>query len=70
MGRRVECEIIEDEDDNEEGVTVPCVHAVCSRCQHETFAWGRSDASVRRALVMLREECPNGEENFYVDENG
>lgn len=38
----------------------------CSRCLHETFAFGTSDASVRRCLALMREECPEGENNFYT----
>jgi hypothetical protein len=36
----------------------------------ETESYGTSEASVRRCLVMLREECPRGERNFYVDADG
>ena len=34
------------------------VRATCSRCGHETESFGTSGASVRRCLVLLREECP------------
>jgi hypothetical protein len=64
---RVECEVDEtllDGDYTEiEGVT-----ATCLRCGHQTEAFGTSDASVKRCLVTLREECPNDEQNFYVEE--
>lgn len=40
--------------------------ATCARCEHAVEVFGRSGRSVRRALVMLREECPEGESNFYV----
>jgi hypothetical protein len=43
------------------------VVAVCSRCGAESESFGTSGASVRRSLAMLREECPNGEYNFYFD---
>lgn len=41
------------------------VVACCSRCDHETESYGTSAASVRRCLVLLREECPLNESNFY-----
>lgn len=41
----------------------------CNRCNHEVEVFGTSEASVRRGAVMLREECPSGEENFYVHED-
>jgi len=44
------------------------VSAECSRCGHETESFGTSEASIKRCLVLLREECPNGENNFYTDE--
>ena len=40
----------------------------CSRCGHATEAYGTDDPSGRRCLVALREECPNGESNFYIGE--
>jgi hypothetical protein len=48
---------------------MPSVEATCSRCQHTTESYGTGDASRRRCLVMLHEECPKGESNFYVDED-
>ncbi len=44
------------------------VSAECSRCGHETESFGTSEASVKRCLVVMREECPHGENNFYTDE--
>lgn len=38
---------------------------VCERCGHEVEVAGTTGASARRGAVMLREECPNGEDNFY-----
>lgn len=65
---RVECEIeettLEGDYREMEGVT-----ATCSRCGHESESYGISDASIKRCLVLLREQCPNGEQNFYVEED-
>lgn len=38
----------------------------CRRCGHEVEVFGTDGDSARRGAVMLREECPNGEKNFYV----
>jgi hypothetical protein len=62
---RVECEVEEAELEGDYGpVDGLCVR--CGRCDHEVEVFGTSGRSVRRALVMLREECPNGEENYYT----
>jgi hypothetical protein len=61
---RVSCEIVEvtlDGDYSE----VESVEAICSRCDHSEQSYGTGDDSVRRCLVMLRENCPLGENNFY-----
>jgi hypothetical protein len=47
---------------------IDSVEAACTRCGHVTESFGTSEASIRRCLVLLREECPNGESNFYVAE--
>ena len=48
--------------------TVPRVTAECARCGHETESYGDGAASVRRCLVLMREECPRGESNYYTQE--
>ena len=63
---RVECEVEETEDLNEEGRPVPCVTVTCGECGHATTSFGTSERSVKRCLALLREECPEGEENYYV----
>lgn len=64
---RIECEVWQGEEENDNGFTVTCTYARCGKCQHETMAFGDGDASAKRCLVTLREECPHGETNFYVD---
>jgi len=64
---RVPYDIIHTEREGREGV-----EATCSDCGHKTFAYGRSDASRKRCLAQMREECPEWErdpnwKNFYVD---
>jgi hypothetical protein len=45
---------------------VPGLEATCSRCGHSVTVYGRSDASERAACVLLRQECPRGEQNYYA----
>jgi hypothetical protein len=47
---------------------VPGLCITCGFCGHEVEVYGVSDRSARRGLVMLREECPLGERNWYVCE--
>ncbi len=64
---RVPCDIGYVELENEDGYEVEGVCATCPRCGHETESYGTSGASVRRCLVLLREECPNDDRNYYFD---
>ncbi len=45
---------------------IDSVCARCTRCGHETESFGISEASIRRCLAILREECPEDEQNFYT----
>jgi len=47
---------------------VPSVMAQCSRCGYETESYGQGEASRKRCLALLREGCPYGEHNFYVED--
>lgn len=59
-------EEVEFEGEGDDGRDVPGVIVTCSRCYHEAESFGASPRSVRRCLAPLREECPRGEENYYV----
>lgn len=63
----VEAEVEEIDLENEEGRTVSGVQATCSECGHVTESFGTGDSSRRRCLVLLREECPLNQRNFYVE---
>jgi hypothetical protein len=65
---KVPCEIDEIDITKEDGSIVKGVMATCSRCNHTTESYGTNEKSIKRCLVMLREECPEDEENFYTDE--
>ncbi len=62
---KIRCQVDEVEMEGDFG-PVDGVVAQCTRCGHETESFGTSDASVRRCLVLMREECPRGESNFYT----
>lgn len=64
---RVKVEFEESEWENDSGVLVEGVIATCSRCDHQTESFGTSDKSRKRCLALMREECPQNEDNFYVD---
>ena len=64
---RVVCDIDHIELEGNHG-SVPSVSATCSRCGHTTESFGQSESSVKRCLVLLREECPKDEKNFYVED--
>lgn len=66
---RISCKVEEVTLENEEGVELDGVSAECPRCGHTTESFGTAPTSIRRCLVLLREECPNRENNFYVDED-
>lgn len=64
---QVKCEIEEVDLENEHGTVVEGLRATCDRCLHETESFGTGPASQKRCLALMREECPKGERNFYVD---
>lgn len=46
----------------------PETRAECNRCRHETESYGTEDVSIRRCLVLMREECPLRENNYYIQD--
>jgi len=50
-------------------VDVEGIEVRCMRCDHTVEVFGTSEASTRRGCVMLRDECPNSEKNFYEDDS-
>lgn len=40
----------------------------CTRCGHEVEVQGCSERARNYGFVRLKEECPEGERNFYVSE--
>lgn len=61
---RVTVEIYETTTEGDYG-EVPCLDLTCTRCGHSVEVYGTEEASAKRGALMLREECPRGESNFY-----
>jgi hypothetical protein len=66
----VTCSIDYCELENDDGRAIDSVSVTCSRCDHETQSYGDSSASVRRCLLLMRDECPRGERNWYIADGG
>jgi len=43
----------------------PGLAVTCRKCGHTVEVYGTEGPSMRRAGVMLRDECPRGLKNFY-----
>lgn len=66
---RVKVEVTETTLEGDNGYDVDGVEIGCSKCGHTVEVFGTSDSSVRRGCIMLREECPEKERNFYTTES-
>jgi hypothetical protein len=67
----VQAEVDETMIENDNGIMVAGLIVTCSKCGHEVEVFGRHERSIKRGAVMLNEECPEGEDNWYVtDEEG
>lgn len=49
-----------------QGRTIDGVEATCTDCGHTETAGGTGDKSVKRCLALMRENCPENGNNFYV----
>lgn len=67
---RIYVDVEEVELENDDGYPVQSVTATCRRCEHQTESFGTDTPSVKRCLALLRDECPNGESNFYTTDDG
>lgn len=65
---RVKCEVEFTQREDEYGKERDCVVVTCSRCGREEMSWGQGENSVKRCLALMRENCEEGEENFYIAE--
>ncbi len=65
---KVDCEVEYTSDYNDDGHENDCVVAICGKCGHQTTSWGHGPNSVKRCMAVMNEECPESENNFYVEE--
>lgn len=49
--------------------TVPGVRGTCMGCSHKEECFGQTERSVKRLMVVMRENCPEGGEHYYVEED-
>lgn len=61
---KVSVDIVQEEIEGDYGY-VDGIRLICERCGHEVEIFGTSSASARRGALVLREECPNDESNYY-----
>jgi hypothetical protein len=64
---RVEVRIEEVDVENERGYDQEGVRATCSACDHVTESFGTGEKSRMRCIMLMKDECPNNEDNYYVD---
>lgn len=64
---RIKCQINETTLEGEYSNEVESVEATCSKCGHQTESYGTEEGSIKRCLVLMKEECPRGENNYYVE---
>lgn len=53
--------------ENDRGQMVPGCQATCGECGHIEKSFGEGIASQKRNLALMRQNCPKGQSNFYVD---
>lgn len=46
----------------------PGLCLVCTRCEHEIEVQGTTERARNYGFVQLKNQCPNGETNYYVSE--
>ena len=64
---KVDCYFEEVEVEGNFSQNVDGVCATCDKCGHQVESYGTGDASRRRCLAVMHEECPEDENNYYVD---
>ena len=54
---------------NDSGRAQAGVEGTCTRCGNTEQSFGESERSKNRCLALMRENCPEGESNYYVAED-
>jgi len=64
---QVEPDVIQDKDT---GRMVDGIRVTCPNCDHVVECFGRTDRSEKRACMVMREECPegDGDAHWYTTE--
>lgn len=52
--------------DGDYGGSVDGVEVTCDRCGHSEQCAVTHEGSLRHCAFLIREDCPRGENNFYV----
>ena len=65
---KVDVDVEETTIENENGREQAGVIVTCTRCDHSVEVFGVTESSIKRGCATLRDECPNSERNFYVDD--
>jgi len=65
---QIECEVYYFDKENDRGGTTPSVKITCGKCMWEVEVFGQGPDSIKRGLATMREECPEGKKNWYVEE--
>lgn len=65
---QIECEVHFFDKENERGGKTPSVRITCGKCHWEVEVFGQGPSSINRGLATMREECPQGKKNWYVEE--
>jgi hypothetical protein len=65
---KINCDVELTDVENDNGTDSDGVVLTCQECDHQTESCGTGPRSIRRCLALMREECPNDANNFYVAE--
>jgi late competence protein required for DNA uptake (superfamily II DNA/RNA helicase) len=65
---RIRCHVQQEELDGDYG-PINGVVVTCSRCHATTESFGTTSASIRRCLVLLREQCDQSN-YYYTNDDG
>jgi hypothetical protein len=66
---RVECEVESCDLMGSNQKMIPSVRLTCTECGHKEQAFGEGEASIKRCLALMREHCPEDQDNFYVSDD-
>jgi len=64
---KIKCKVEQSSTENDYGHETSTISVICGKCGHDTESFGTSESSIKRCLVLLHEECPRGEKNFYIE---